>query len=164
MARFEHLPVYTQSYGLTKACFRALEQMPRGHKSIIGDRLVQSALRQTQLIVFANGSTHKMKPLDALILEIENMTLLLRVAVDVQAISEKHSKILSQRLFDIRKQTQSWRTWAKENINPQRNDSHGKGRGGNVAESQMSQGSRTLRERSEAGSWEPKPDPRKRGV
>jgi len=87
MARFEHLPVYNRSFELTKACFRALEKMPRGHKKAIGDRIVNSSLRQTQIIVYANGAQNKEASLVKLILEIENKVLLLRVATDLKVLS-----------------------------------------------------------------------------
>ena len=87
MARFEHLPVYNRSFELTKACFRELEKMPRGHKKAIGDRIVNSSLRQTQIIVYANGAQNKEASLVKLILEIENKVLLLRVATDLKVLS-----------------------------------------------------------------------------
>lgn len=159
MARFEHLPLYNKSYELLKACFCAIEKMPRGHKKTIGDRLVESALRQTQLIVFANGSRQKEGPLVKLVLEIENMVLLLRVATDLKALSLGEGHVLLERLFEIRKQTQAWRAWAKKDQegNDNRNDSHGKSRELKKAAGQMSQGSRILGARPKAGPWEPRP-------
>ena len=146
MARFEHLPLYNKSYELLKACFRALEKMPRGHKKSIGERLVESALRQTQLIVFANGSRNKEGPLVKLVLEVENMVLLLRIATDLKVLSLGEGHNMMERLFEIRKQVQAWRAWAKKDqeSNNKRNDSHGKCRELKKAASQMSQGSRTL--------------------
>lgn len=165
MARFEHLPLYNRSYELLKACFRALEKMPRGHKKSIGERLVESALRQSQLIVFANGSQNKEKPLVQLVLEIENMVLLLRVATDLKAMSLGEGHQLMERLFDIRKQTQAWRAWAKSDNKKNEKDSRGECCELNKkAAGQMSQSSRTLRARPKAGPWEPQPDSRKRGV
>jgi len=164
MARFEHLPIYNKSFELTKACFRALERMPRGHKASVGDRIVNSAIRQTQLIVFANGVEKKDAALVKLILEIENMVLLLRVATDLKALSLGEGQQLVERLFDVRQQAQAWRAWAKEEDKKCRTDSPDESRGVKKAGSQMSQSSRALGARDKAGPWEPKPNSRKRGV
>jgi len=165
MARFEHLPLYNKSFELLKACFRVLDKMPRGHKKSLGERLVESALKQSQLVVFANGSEQKEKPLVQLVLEIENMVLLLRVATDLKAMSLGEGHELMERLFEIRKQAQGWRTWAKSETKKNETDSQSECSGfSKKAAGQMSQGSRTLGARSKAGPWEPRPDSRKRGV
>lgn len=121
---------------------------------------MNSALRQTQIIVFANGVEGKSVPLSKLLLEIDTMVLLFRVATDLKALSLAETKTLMERLAEIRKQIEAWRSWAKK----QGNDSHGESRGGIRAGSQMSQSSRTLGASAKAGPWEPKPDPRKRRV
>jgi len=158
MARFEHLPLYNKSYELLRACFRALEKMPRGHKKSIGERLVESALKQSQLVVFANGSEQKEKPLIQLVLEIENMVLLLRVATDLKALSLGEGHELMERLFEIRKQVGAWRSWAKSQANDNKKDSQGERSGLNKkAAGQMSQGLRTLGASPKAGPWEPRP-------
>jgi hypothetical protein len=164
MARFEHLPIYNKSFELTKACFRALEHMPRGHKASVGDRIVNSSIRQTQLIVYINGVEKKDIALVKLVLEIENMVLLLRVATDLKALSLGEGQQIMERLFDVRKQAQAWRAWAKEEAKKNGTNSPGESRGVKKAGSQMSQGSRALGARNKAGPWEPKPDSRKRGV
>jgi len=166
MARFEHLPLYNKSYKLLKATFCLLEKMPRGHKKSLGERVVESALRQSQLIVYANGSHDKDASLVKLVLEIENMVLLLRISTDLKAISLGEAHQLMEQLFEIRKQTQSWRAWFKQEQEGQHGkDSYGESRGFNKrAESQMSQSSRTLGARSKAGPWEPKPESRMREV
>ena len=158
MARFEHLPLYNKSYELLKACFRVLEKMPRGHKKSIGERLIESALKQSQPVVFANGSEQKEKPLVQLVLEIENMVLLLRVATDLKALSLGEGHELMERLFEIRKQTQAWRAWAKAETKKNVEDSQGECSGfSKKAAGQMSQSSRTLRASPKAGPWEPRP-------
>jgi hypothetical protein len=108
-----------------------------------------------------------------LILEIENMVLILRIATDLQAMSVEASKLLKGRLLDVKKQAQAWRAWAKEEAKKlalaaekqkHGNDFPGESRGIKKAGSQMSQSSRALGARDKAGPWEPKPDSTKRKV
>ena len=59
---------------------------------------MNSALRQTQIITYANGVQNKELALAKLLLEIDNMVLLLRVATDLKG--PRRNKITSSGVIE----------------------------------------------------------------
>lgn len=65
-------------------------------------------------MVLANRAKEKERHLARLLLEIEVEWAMLRLLYELKGISSGEFKVLSERLTDIGKQSQSWLKWQRE--------------------------------------------------
>jgi len=114
LSRFQHLPLFQKCYNFSKEVYRLKLQLPKNLKHDLGSDLFKSALRSTKLVILANGSEVKEKPLKYLYLEVQVTWVWLRLLVDLEAISTGQFKELSERLAEIEKQVSLWSTWSKK--------------------------------------------------
>lgn len=73
MARFKHLEIYQSSYKLNSEIFRIKQKLPKTLRYNLGEMTFKSSLRLMRGIVIANGSRDKIKILQQLALEINEL-------------------------------------------------------------------------------------------
>jgi hypothetical protein len=83
-------------------------------KHDLGDMTGRCSLRLIRAIVIANGSKDKAKPLQAAVLEVENLWVFTRLMFDLKGISQGEFKVISEILNGISKQLANWRAWAQK--------------------------------------------------
>jgi len=83
MARYQHLPVYQTIYSITRELYRLKIKFPKHLKNDLGELFCASGLRCIRCVIFANGSQKKMKALQELLLEVETLWTLSRLAYDL---------------------------------------------------------------------------------
>jgi len=109
MARSEHLPIYKQSYDLCLYLEQVVQGFPRYHKYSIGSDLRDTAREILKLIVRANARDDKREVLQNIREEVEQLKLLLRLALDVHAFSRlnsfEHAVTIA---VDVAKQNEGW--------------------------------------------------------
>jgi hypothetical protein len=88
MSRFQHLPLFQKCYSFAKEVYRLKLQLPKNLKHDLGSDLFKSALRNTKLVIVANGSENKEKALRELFLEVQVIWVWLRLLVDLEAIRQ----------------------------------------------------------------------------
>jgi len=104
MARYQHLPVYQTIYSITRELYRLKIKFPKHLKNDLGELFCASGLRCIRCVIFANGSQKKMKALQELLLEVETLWTLSRLAYDLQGISKGEFQVLSEKLSELGKQ------------------------------------------------------------
>jgi hypothetical protein len=118
MARFRHLPLYHGCYAFTREYYKLLCKLPKALKYGIGLSLFQSSVKCIQLVILANGSEKKGKALTALSLELEQISVLLRLLHDFQGISRGEYGVFSERLANLSTQVGAWRKWDRRESRP----------------------------------------------
>jgi hypothetical protein len=114
MSWFQHLPLFQRCYSFSKEIYCLKLQLPKNLKHDLGSDLFTPSLRSTKLVILANGSESKEKPLKELFLEVQVTWVWLRLLVDLEAISAGQFKELSERTAEIEEQISSWLTWDKK--------------------------------------------------
>lgn len=114
MARSKHLQIYRDAYRFTRELYRVREKLPKTLKYGLGEMAFASALRMVRGIVVANGSKNKISPLQIVSLEIEVQWVFLRMMLDFKGISRSEFQMLSEILYELSKQNQNWKAWAKK--------------------------------------------------
>lgn len=114
MSRSKHLQIYQDAYHFTREVFRIKFKLPKLIKYDLGEQVGNSALRILKGIIIANGSKNKLSSLQIVTLEIEVMWVYLRMLYDLEGISRGEFNVLSEKLVEISKQNNNWRSWAKK--------------------------------------------------
>ena len=87
MARYEHLPIYAETYRLALDVERCVQGFSRFHKHAIGADLHALCRLMLRLIIRANHLSDKRPALEELRLAVEEFLVLTRLAKDTRAFS-----------------------------------------------------------------------------
>ncbi len=112
MALHSQLPLYKTVFDLTKSALIFKRNMPRDFKKSMGER-IEDELISISILVFranvARDAGKRARYLEDLLERKEVTDYLLRLAVDLQAISPKQFGGMIRLLDSIGKQTNGWR-------------------------------------------------------
>ena len=109
MARHEHLPLYKTSLELCLLLETAVRQFPRYHKYAIGNDLRQEARNLIRLVVRANQARNKQQTLIELREASEEMKLLVHLAFEVNAFTNKGQFSQAAKLaVEVARQSEGW--------------------------------------------------------
>lgn len=109
MARTEHLPIYKQAYDLCLYLEQVVQGFSRYHKYAIGSDLRDTSRGVLKLIVRANAAADKRDALLRIREEIEQLKVLLRLALDVHAFGKLNSfEHAATMAVEIAKQNEGW--------------------------------------------------------
>ena len=105
--------VVTRAYDFTLWLFQKVEHLPRSHRVLLGDRIIQSALDLLLLLVRAaylpQHSPRKGELLDRAALETNTLRYLLRLTKDLHLLSVDSYTFASERIDEIGRMTGGWR-------------------------------------------------------
>ncbi len=113
MARTKHLQVYQSAYAFSLEMYKLKLRMPVSLKHDLGSMIFSTSLEIIQEITIANSSVEKVKSLQKVLLSIESLWPLLRMAEDLKSISVNQYKLYTDLLVEMASQIQSWLKWAK---------------------------------------------------
>ncbi len=113
MSRTKHLQVYQSAYAFSLEMYKLKLRMPVSLKHDLGAMIFSTSLVIVQEITIANSSVEKVKPLQKVLLSVESLWPLLKMAEDLKSISIHQYKLYIDLLVEIGSQTQSWLKWAK---------------------------------------------------
>lgn len=103
----------THAYDLTLWLFQKAEHLPRSHRILLGDRMIQSGMDLLLLLVRAAylpaRSPRKAELLDRATLETNTLRYLVRLAKDLRAISTESYLYAAERLEEVGRMTGGWR-------------------------------------------------------
>lgn len=110
MARYDHLIIFQKSFALVKKIYLYVNRFPKAQKYVLGARLEQAAIEVVMLAVTINNTQVAARgPLfDALILTIEKLRILLRLAHELSFLSTKGYEILSADVVELGKMASGW--------------------------------------------------------
>jgi hypothetical protein len=116
MATYDQLPVYKATYGLLLGVFRVCQNMERGVKFTIGEKL-KNEIIELQINVFrANCREDKCALLGAARENAEVARLLMRLLHDMQQIKLELFVNLNASLESISKQLAAWHKKGKQPV------------------------------------------------
>jgi hypothetical protein len=91
VALHTHLPIYATGVRLLALVFKIQEQMPRGVKRSLGDKISSHGVEMLDLMALANATKHgeRAEHIRQLMTQLRAMTVLLRVCHDSRYMSTK---------------------------------------------------------------------------
>jgi len=110
MALHTELPIYRTGVRLLALAIKAQEQMPRGIKRSLGDKVSQHCVEMLDLMALANATQHaeRAEHIHRLMTHLRAMTVLLRVSHDCHYVSTPLWAQSVQLLDSIGKQGGGW--------------------------------------------------------
>jgi hypothetical protein len=109
------LPIYKTGCDLLALAVKAQEQMPRGVKRSLGDKISQYCVDMLDLMALANATqqAERARHIDELLTKLRAATVLLRVSHDSRYLSHKVWGDSVQLLNSIGRQAGGWLKSAK---------------------------------------------------
>jgi hypothetical protein len=110
MALHTDLPIYRTGVRLLQLAIQAQEQMPRGIKRSLGDKISAHCVEMLDLMALANAARHaeRAEHIRHLMTQLRASTVLLRVSHDSRYVSTKLWAQSVQLLDSIGKQAGGW--------------------------------------------------------
>ena len=110
MALHSDLPIYRTGVQLLALAIKAQEQMPRGVKRSLGDKISSHCVEMLDLMALANATQHEERAdyIRQLMTQLRAMTVLLRVSHDSRYISTTVWAASVRLLDSIGKQGGGW--------------------------------------------------------
>lgn len=109
MALHTDLPIHRSGVQLLSLAFRIQEQMPRGVKRILGDKVTQHCVDMLDLMALANASKpDRSRYLEELLTRHRAVTVLLRASHESRYVSHKLWADSVELLGSIGKQAGGW--------------------------------------------------------
>lgn len=109
MALHTTLPIYKVAYDLLSVAVDYVQNMPRPFKAAIGGRVRDLCVDVVLLIFKANCARDKVPYLDALLEQLEELQLLLRLCQDKRFISKTQYAKSVELTTSVGKQANAWR-------------------------------------------------------
>lgn len=103
------LQVMAVMYDASKWICRKVEKLPRSYRFTLGDRLINTALDLYLLLVEAQYTKDRQSILTQANLELEKLRHLLRLTLDLTALSLKSYQYISEQINQVGKMIGSWR-------------------------------------------------------
>ena len=103
------LPIYKAAYELLRAVTDCTRNMPRDLKRNLGEKISQEVIDIELLVFRANVARDKTPYLDKLIERQQSAELLIRLSLDMRAISPKQYATIVELTGSIGKQARGWR-------------------------------------------------------
>jgi len=108
MARFEHLPIYKQSYKLLLEFNLLVPELPKKYKYIIGVKILDNLNDVLLKIIQINSRKDKLNLFEDLILLFESIKIQIRLLKDLKLISIKKYFEVSDKIIQLLKQSEGW--------------------------------------------------------
>ena len=110
MAIHNHLPIHKTGSQLLSLAARIYEQLPRGYKRTVGDKLIAHCSEMLDLMALANATRNEQRAahIRSILTHTRAATVWLRVAFDLRKVSPKLWAESAQMLDSIGKQGGGW--------------------------------------------------------
>jgi hypothetical protein len=117
MALHTELPIYKTGCDLLALAIKVQEQMPRGVKRSLGDKISQHCVEMLDLMALANATQHAERAahINKLLTHLRAATVILRVSHDARYVSHKLWADSVQLLGSIGNQGGGWLKTAHQN-------------------------------------------------
>ena len=108
MAKYEHLPIYKQTYDLLLRVMTATKNFPREYKYTLGQKLKDEIIELVVLIYRANSVTDKAAFVAQIVERVQVIQLMIRVAHDIKILPRRHYAALSEMTDNLARQAGGW--------------------------------------------------------
>jgi len=108
MARYEHLPIYKQTYDMMLLVMQATKTFPREYKYTIGQNLKDELIEMVVSIYRANSALDKVNHIQGILDRIQVVHVLIRVAHDMRIMQRKHYARLAEMTDSLSRQASGW--------------------------------------------------------
>ena len=109
--RYNHLPIFQQSYDLNLEIYRATHNFPREYKYTLGQKLKEISAEMLDWIVVINSQKNKALYFSKIKLQAERLRIQIRVAHDLKIITSRRMEFLNRNIEEISKQVSGWESW-----------------------------------------------------
>ena len=109
------LPIHRKGCELLKLAFQIQQNMPRGQKRLLGEKITRHCTDMVELMALANASRGEQRAefIRELLARVRTVQVLMRVCVDLQAMSLSRWAKAIEMLENIGKQGGGWLKSAK---------------------------------------------------
>ena len=109
MARYEHLPIYRESFRFLIYCESMVKNFSRYHKYSHGADLRSTARQVVKLVIRANNSREKLPVLEELRITLEEIKLIIRICKEVKAFQNfKSFETAVNQVTNLCRQAEGW--------------------------------------------------------
>jgi hypothetical protein len=112
MARYQHLPVFQDSYDLVIEIHKRVEKFPRVHRYSIGEKLKDISFNILDFIIRANSIEQKTDTLKEAELSVERLKVYVRLCYDLKIFSLKGFEYVARKIDTINRQVLKWKGWS----------------------------------------------------
>lgn len=113
MARYEHLPVFNDTYNLNLYFFKLSRGFPKDFKYGLAQEVCALLTELLDTIIIANNSPDKQTVLQRASLVIERIKFKIRILKDLKVMTVRSYEYFSKRLVAVSRQINKWHDWSK---------------------------------------------------
>lgn len=113
MARYEHLPVFNDTYDLNLYFFKLSRGFPKDYKYGLSQEIRALLTELLDDIIIANSSPDKQTVLKWAALIIERIKFKIRILKDLKIMNVRSYEYFSKRLIAVSKQINKWGDWSR---------------------------------------------------
>lgn len=108
MAKYEHLPIYKQTYDLLIRTMIATKDFPREYKYTLGQKMKDEIVELVVLIYKANSALDKEQHIAMILERVQVIQLLMRLSHDMKILTRKHYAAIAEMTDSLGRQAQGW--------------------------------------------------------
>jgi hypothetical protein len=112
MARYQHLPVFQDSYDLVIEIHKRVEKFPRIHRYSIGEKLKEISFNILDLIIKTNSLEQKTETLKEAEMLVEKLKVYIRLCYDLKIFGSKGFEYVVKKIDAINRQILKWKEWS----------------------------------------------------
>ena len=112
MARYQHLPVFQDTYDLVLEIHRRVENFPRVHRYSIGEKIKNISFDLLDVIIKANSVKQKTEILREAGATTEKLKIYIRLTFDLKIMGAKGFEYLTRKMDEISRQVSKWKDWS----------------------------------------------------
>jgi hypothetical protein len=105
----EELTVITKAYDLVREMTQRVGKFPRGHRFLLGDRILRNVYDVLDLLIEAKYARDKWVVLDRANLRLEQMRFQARLAYDEKLISAHQYEVVARSVNEVGRLVGGWR-------------------------------------------------------
>lgn len=117
MARYQHLPVFQDTYDLAIEIHKRVENFPRVHRYSIGEKIKNISFDLLDLIIRANSAKNKKDDLHEAERILEKLKVYIRLTYDLKIVGQKGFEFLVKKMDEIGRQVNKWKEWSLKQNN-----------------------------------------------
>ena len=108
MAKYEHLPIYKQTYDLLLLAMQATKLFPREYKYTLGQNIKEEIVGLVIFIYRANSARDKTAHIQSILERIQVIHILIRLSHDMRILQRKYYARLAEMTDSLGRQAQGW--------------------------------------------------------
>lgn len=114
MARYEHLPVFNDTYNLNLYFFKLSRGFPKDYKYGLSQEVCALLTELLDAIIIANNSPDKQTVLQRASLVLERIKFKIRILKDLKVMNVRSYEYFSKQLVAVAQQISKWHGWSRD--------------------------------------------------